>query len=132
VGDGIPDCWRQRYFGGNGTSTNAASCGTCDADGTGQDNLFKYVAGLDPTNPASIFKLTIAGVNGQPSQKYLIYNPIAGGRTYTPQFATNLLNAAWTTLANISGPVTNANQVTVTDLSATNQNMFYRIDISLP
>ena len=132
VGDGILDCWRQQYFGGDGTSTNAASCRTCDADGTGQNNLFKYVAGLNPTNPASIFVLKIASVNGQPSQKNLIYNPVASGRSYTPQFVTNLPNAAWTTLSSISGPVTNVNQVTVTDLSATNQSKFYRIDVSLP
>ena len=46
VGDGIPDWWRAQYFGGNGTTTNGQSCATCDADGTGQNNLFKYVAGL--------------------------------------------------------------------------------------
>ena len=132
VGDGILDCWRQQYFGGNGLSTNAASCSACDADGTGQNNLFKYVAGLDPTNPASVFVLKIAKVNGQPSQKNLTYNPIASGRTYIPQYVTNLHNAAWTTLSSISGPVTNVNQATVTDLSATNQNKFYRLHISLP
>ncbi|HUJ08690.1 MAG TPA: alpha-amylase family glycosyl hydrolase [Verrucomicrobiae bacterium] len=132
VGDGILDCWRQQYFGGYGTSTNDSSCATCDADGTGQNNLFKYVTGLDPTNPASVFKLTIANVNGQPSQKNLTFNPIADGRTYTPQFTTNLPSAAWTTLTNISGPVTNLNRVTVTDLSATNRNGFYRLRISLP
>ncbi len=58
VGDGIPDWWRQQYFGGSGATTNVpGSCATCDADGTGQNNLFKYLAGLDPTNPASVFCL---------------------------------------------------------------------------
>ena len=36
VGDGIPDWWRQFYFGGDGTTTNDQSCATCDADATGQ------------------------------------------------------------------------------------------------
>jgi hypothetical protein len=58
VGDGIPNWWRQRYFG-NGWSTNSSSCAACDADGTGQNNLFKYIAGLDPTNPASAFGLNL-------------------------------------------------------------------------
>jgi hypothetical protein len=63
VGDGIADSWRAEYFPSqptnnvNGTMTNGLSCATCDADGTGQDNLFKYLAGLDPTNPASIFMI---------------------------------------------------------------------------
>jgi subtilase family serine protease len=132
VGDGIPDWWRQQYFGGSGMTTGSQSCATCDADGTGQNNLFKYVAGLDPTNPASVFVLQIASITGQPNQKNLIFNPEVSGRTYTPQFRTDLVSGAWATLTGFSGPVTNVNQVTVTDLSATNQSKFYRIDISLP
>ena len=60
VGDGIPDSWRAQYFPNvdpTGTTTNRLSCATCDADGTGQDNLFKFLAGLNPTNPASIFRI---------------------------------------------------------------------------
>ena len=128
AGDGIPDSWQNQYFGLN--NTNAAP--TADVDGTGQNNLFKYVAGLDPTNPASIFLLKIASVIGQPSQKNLLYNPIATGRTYTVQYRTNLVSSVYTNLTSFSGPVTNINQATVTDLSATNQAKFYRVDISLP
>ncbi len=128
AGDGIPDSWQVQYFGTN----NPEGVATADADGTGQNNLFKYVAGLDPTNPASIFVLKIAAVNGQPSQKNLLYNPIAGGRTYTVEFRTNLVSGNYAALSGFSGPVTNVNQVTVTDQSATNQTRFYRIDISLP
>jgi hypothetical protein len=61
VGDGIPNWWRQQYFGA-GSSTNSNSCATCDFDGTDQNNLFKYIAGLDPTNPSSAFGLNIAMV----------------------------------------------------------------------
>jgi hypothetical protein len=139
VGDGIPDAWRKQYFSseptnnGYGTMTNSQSCATCDADGTGQNNLFKYVAGLDPTNPASVFVLMIASVTGQPNQRNLIYTPIASERTYTLQFCTNLTSGAWAALTGFSGPTTNINnQVTVTDLSASTRSKFYRIDISLP
>jgi len=112
--------------------TGPKSLPTADADGSGQNNLFKYVAGLDPTNPASIFLLKIANVTGQPSQKNLIFNPEVSGRTYTPQFRTNLASGAWATLTGIGGPTTNVNQVTLTDLNATQSIKFYRIDISLP
>jgi hypothetical protein len=132
VGDTIPDWWRAQYFGGNGATTNSLSCATCDADGTGQNNLFKYTAGLDPTNPASIFVLQIAGVNGQQNQKNLIYSPIASGRTYAVQFKTNLVSGVYTNVTGFGGPNTNGDQVTVTDLSATQPNKFYRIRISLP
>lgn len=129
AGSGIADSWLVQYFG---TPPNPNAAPSVDADGTGQNNLFKYVAGLDPTNPASVFVLQIASVNGQPNQKNLIFNPEVSDRTYTPQFRTNLLTGTWATLTGIGGPVTNVNQVTVTDLSATTTSKFYRIDISLP
>ena len=128
AGDGIPDSWQVQYFGVD----NPQGVASADADGTGQANLFKYVAGLDPTNPTSVFVLKIASVTGQPTQKNLIYNPVATGRTYTLQFRTNLVSDAWATLTGISDPQTNGNQVTVTDLNATNSTKFYRLDISLP
>jgi hypothetical protein len=132
IGDGIPNWWRAEYFHGNGATTNGSSCATCDADGTGQKNLFKYVAGLDPTNPASIFVLSIASVGGQPNQESLIYSPMASGRTYTVQFHANLVGGIYTNLTGFTGPQTNGTQVTVTDLSATQTSKFYRVHISLP
>jgi uncharacterized repeat protein (TIGR03803 family) len=135
VGDGIPDWWRAEYFPNvdpAGMSTNNLSCATCDADGTGQNNLFKYVAGLDPTNPASVFVLKIASVPGQPNQKNLTFNPLATGRTYTPEFRTDLTAGAYATLAGYSGPQTNSTEVSETDLNATQSSKFYRIRITYP
>jgi hypothetical protein len=129
--DGIPDWWRQKFFTTSAT-TNNQSCATCDADGTGQNNLFKYTADLDPTNPASVFVLKVVSVTGQPTQKNLIFNPVVGGRTYTPEFRTNLVSGVYTKLTGFSGPNTNGNQVTVTDLSAVEKQKFYHVHISLP
>ena len=128
AGDGIPDSWQNQYFGLN--NPNAAP--GVDADGTGQNNLFKYVAGLDPTNPASVFVLLIQNVTGQPTQKKLLFNPEVSGRTYTAESRTDLVSGSYVALTGFSGPVTNVNQVTVTDLNATQPNKFYRIHISLP
>ena len=128
AGDGIPDSWQNQFFGLN--NPNAAP--GVDVDGTSQNNLFKYAAGLDPTNPASIFILKVANVIGQPAQKNLIFNPIAGGRTYTVESRTNLVSGSYSTLPSITGPTTNGNQVTVTDLSATQTQKFYHVRISLP
>jgi uncharacterized repeat protein (TIGR03803 family) len=129
VGDGIPDWWRAQYFGGNGTTTNNQSCAACDADGTGQNNLFKYVTGLNPTNSASVF---VFGIQNASGQKNLTYGPIAAGRTYAPQFRTNLVSGTWGPLTGFGGPTTNNNQVTITDQNATQTTRFYRISISLP
>ena len=121
--------WQLQYF-------NCTNCPQADPafdfDGTGQNNQFKYVAGLDPTNPASVFVLTVAGVTNQPTQMNLIFNPLASGRTYTPQFNTDAVGGVWTQLTGYAGPVTNGNQATITDMNAVESNKYYRIDINLP
>jgi hypothetical protein len=54
VGDGISDGWRQYYFGnyGIGTTTNAYSCASCDANGDGVTNLQHYQGGSNPMQPS--------------------------------------------------------------------------------
>jgi cellulose 1,4-beta-cellobiosidase len=121
--------WQTQYFG---TNTNPLAAANVDADGTGQNNQFKYVAGLDPTNPSSVFVLTVASVTNQPTQMKLFFNPVVGGRTYTPQFTTDMVNGIWTQLTSYTGPVIVGNQGTITDLNALPSNEFYRIDINLP
>ncbi len=132
VGDGIQNWWRAKYFGGVGTNTNSVTCAECDADGTGQNNLFKYVAGLDPTNPASVFTLKIAGQTNQPIWQNLLFNPEVAGRTYAPLFSTDLVSGVWFPLTSYAGPVTNVNQVTITDTNAVQPQKFYRLRISTP
>jgi hypothetical protein len=121
--------WQSQYFG----CTNCAQAApTYDFDGTGQNNMFKYVAGLDPTNPVSVFTLRAALVPNQTNALNLIYGPIATGRTYTVQCNTTLVGNVYTNLTSYIGPTTNATQTTVTDLTATQSNKFYRVQISLP
>jgi len=134
VGDGIPDSWRAEYFPSvPSNTTNGQSCATCDADGTGQNNFFKYVAGLDPTNPTSVFVLNIASATNQFEAMNLNFNPLALGRTYTPEFSTNLVGGVWLALTTYTGPViNNGNQATITDTNPIPPQEFYRIDISLP
>lgn len=71
-------------------------------------------------------------LNGQPNQKKLIYNPIAGDRTYTVESRTNLVSGSYAALGSFSGPVTNVNQVTVTDTNVVEAKKFYHVRISLP
>jgi hypothetical protein len=127
VGDGIPDWWRTEYFGGDGTTTNDQSCATCDADNTGQNNRFKYVAGLDPTNAASVFTLGIS----LPSQPSLTFGPALPGRIYTVQYSSNLTSKLWDPLTAASTSNT-TNQLTLTDTNAMSSQCYYRIQISLP
>jgi hypothetical protein len=131
-GDGIPDWWMLAYFNHPTGQSADNSLASEDADGTGQDNLFKYVAGLNPIDPTSVFVLNIDSVPNQPSQNYLLFTPLALGRTYIPQFSLDLVGGIWTELTGFAGPVTNGGQVSITDLTATQSNKFYRIHITYP
>jgi beta-glucanase (GH16 family) len=121
--------WQVQYFY---SITNPLAAANVDADGTGQNNQFKYVAGLNPTNPSSVFLLTVNSVTNQPTQMNLLFNPMATGRTYTPQFNTDLVNGVWAPLTTYTGPATNGSQIMVTDTNALPSQEFYRIQISAP
>ena len=121
--------WQIQYFG---STNNPNAAPAADADGTGQNNLFKFVAGLDPTNPSSVFLLTITSDTNQPPNQALQFLPIVGGRTYTPQFNTDLVNGVWLSLTTFTGPETNGSQISVTDTNPLSPQEFYRINISLP
>ena len=122
--------WQLQYFGS--TTAPQAQPGA-DADGTGQNNEFKYVAGLNPTN-SSVFTFSIAAVPNQPTWMNLTYSPVVAGRTYTPMFTTDLANMPWTPMTTAATPpVTNGLAVTVTDTNAVQPEAeFYQIEISGP
>jgi|GEM_PF-3065333 len=130
--DHIPDWWLQQYFGHPTSQGNDHSRAGDDASGTGQNNLFKYVAGLDPTNAASRFLMRVEPVPGQPGHMNFIFSPRWNDRTYTPLFCTNLLGSpSWSALTstNVSD---NGTERTVTDPDATGDSKFYRIQITWP
>ncbi|HXI83614.1 MAG TPA: Amuc_1099 family pilus-like system protein [Verrucomicrobiae bacterium] len=54
VGDGIPNGWKQQY----GLDPFDPNLGSRDGDGDGMSNLQEYLAGTDPTNNASAFRIT--------------------------------------------------------------------------
>jgi hypothetical protein len=127
--DGVPDWWVRQYFGHPTGQSDDMSRASDDAIGTGQNNLFKYAAGIDPTDPASVFRLRIEPVIT--NQKRLVFSPLVGGRTYTLQSCLDLHAGSWESLA--SAPFNdNGNERTVTDTNATESKQFYRIHISLP
>lgn len=127
AGDQIDDSWQVQYFG---QPPNANAGPNADPDGDGQVNLFEFIAGIVPTDPTSRFALAIQSVSGQPTQKNLVFNPLVSGRTYTPQFRTNLTTGTWDPLTGTTQS-DNGNQRTVTDTSAAAPK-YYRVQISKP
>ena len=126
AGDGVGDDWQVQYFGLN--NPNAAP--TADFNHTGQTNLFKYIAGLNPLD-GSRFTLSIANVQGVPTQKNLTFDPVVAGRTYRVTSKANFNDPAWS-LITVSPPTDNGTQRTVSDQNATTDIKFYRIEITKP
>ena len=127
AGDGLPDGWQVQYFG----LDNPLAAPAVDASGTGQTNLFKYTAGLNPTDPASRFTLQIDTVDGQPAQKALTFTPVWTDRTYEVEYTTDLAGGLWLPLPD--GLENTAGQVrTITDPAATGPAKHYRVRITKP
>ncbi len=125
--DGIDDAWQNQYFGLD--NPNAAP--GVDFDGTGQTNLFKYIAGLNPLD-GSRFALTIAPVAGQQGQKNIIFTPRLTDRIYTVTARPALSTGSYAPLTNPSAPSDAGQQRIITDLSAGDAAKFYRVEITWP
>jgi Tol biopolymer transport system component len=100
-GDGIPDLWMMHYFGHPTGQAGDLSRAQDDADGTGMSNLQKYLAGLDPTNPASVFSLQIQAQISSPNNTTLNW-PAVPGKNYRVQFKDDLNDPVWSELPGAS------------------------------
>lgn len=115
--DGIPDSWEALYFGG---VTNANPSGLA-ANGVNTIEE-SYIAGLNPTNPLSIFTPTDASLQND----HLVFGwTSASGRVYTIYWASNLFSAFQPMQSNYTGGVFTD---TVHDA---NNDGFYRIEVQL-
>ncbi len=85
--DGIPDTWEDIYYGG---ATNAVATNLC---ANGVNTIFEaYVAGLNPTNAASVFGMTqLESDAGDLDRTVLRWNFVSN-RHYTVYWTSNLLN----------------------------------------
>jgi Tol biopolymer transport system component len=93
-GDGIPDWWMMKYFGHTTGRADDHSLASDDADGDGASNLQEYLAGTDPTNPNSVFRLSAAApANSTISLSW----PAVPGKSYQVQYTTNLDDPVWLT-----------------------------------
>jgi hypothetical protein len=122
IGDGIPGWWRYEYFG-NGLTLTPESAPNASPTGNGVTNMEAYLAGLDPLDPYSIFRIVNVQLNGTAAQ--ITFSAVAG-KTYTLLKSNTVgSGATWTTVvSNIAG--VNGN-VTVQDPSANGQSAFYEV-----
>jgi len=122
--DGLPDWWLQTYFGHpTGWASDNSRAGD-DATGTGMNNLQKYWAGLDPTNPLSVFRCQLAGVV---DSGWVISWSSVSNRFYDVQFTTNLLDGFSVLTTNL--PATPPVNVYTDSVHKTVPMIFYRIGV---
>jgi subtilisin family serine protease len=121
--NGLPDWWEKRYFGNlTGTDPNA------DPDHDGANNLAEWLAGTDPTQASSAFRiLSIIRTN----QNLQITWTTVGGHSYVLQ-QTATLSGSGTNFLDLGGPITpvgtNEGITTFVHLGATtNIAIFYRV-----
>jgi hypothetical protein len=126
--DGIDDDWQVQYFG---LPPNANAAPNVDPDFDGQNNLFEFTAGLVPNSASSVFRIEVASVPGQPSQKRILFSPRFDNRTYTVQTSLTLVSLSWQPLT--TQTISDAATVrTVTDTQAIEPRKFYRVQITRP
>jgi glycosidase len=123
-GDGIPDWWMLAYFNHPTGQAGDNSLASDDADGSGFSNLQDFLAGTDPTNPNSAFRITNVSIVG---------NDVDVTWTTQPNKTNQLersgvlgTNASWFSV----GPLTigTGSPATQTDFgAATNPPAFYRV-----
>jgi len=83
-----------KYFGHPTGQASDLSLASDDADGDGMSNLQEYLAGTDPTNPNSVFRLSAAV---PANSKMNLTWPAVIGKSYQIQYKTNLNDPVWLT-----------------------------------
>jgi hypothetical protein len=114
--DGLGDAWELVYFG------NLSHDGSADSDHDGMTDAAEYLAGTDPTDPASVLKFVETTRDGGVTR--LVW--IAGaGRWYHIQYQNLLSDPVWSdspVAAQVVG-----NRGFLSDSSAMGPQRFYRI-----
>ena len=116
--------WRLTYFGTTSNSGNAAD--NADPDGDGMTNAQEFAAGTNPTNAASLLKVTGLTVNSDGN--ITVNFSTVSGKTYRVERSDTLQAGSWSVLQdNITGT---GGIFQVTDVGAAGQpKRFYRIVI---
>jgi archaellum component FlaG (FlaF/FlaG flagellin family) len=107
-GDHAPDVWESA----NGFNPADANDIDGDADGDSMSNLAEYIAGTDPHDDQSYFKVDTISRVGSALLTFLARS----NRTYTVQYNSELSPSGWSNLINVPF-VTNSHVETVSDPS---------------
>jgi hypothetical protein len=118
--DGIPDDWETANGLGAGDPSDAA----LDSDHDGMTNLQEYIAGTNPRDPASYFKIDrlTLGAGGAA----MIAFTAQSNRTYSVQLSEGVADGTWFSFSNIPSRVI-ARTETVVDPFPSGGSRHYRL-----
>jgi len=125
-GDGIPDWWMLGCFNHPTGQSNDNSLASDDADGSGFSNLQDYLAGTDPLDPSTTFRITnITITNNTDVQVTWTTEP---NKTNQLQSSSVIgTNSVWNSVGTIT--IGTGSPATQTDPGAATNNpqLFYRV-----
>lgn len=113
--DGLPDDWEEFYF------DDLSQTATDDFDHDGASNLQEYLAGTDPTDPNSVFKITTFQNADQQTE---LRWPNVPNRHFEVEYSENL--TTWQTITNPALYFPTAQQVIWTETTNA-PTRFYRV-----
>jgi hypothetical protein len=117
--EGLPLTWEQSYW-----PVEPSGGGTNDSDGDGLDNWGEWMAGSNPTNPGSAFRVETPLASPDPSRLVLQWAS-QSNREYTVRAATNLVSG-FSPLTNLMGA---APVMIYTTPPALHPQNFYSIEV---
>ncbi len=130
------EMWRHTHFGTIAGTGSAAD--TADPDADGDDNNLEFLAGLNPNDPNSRFVLRLELVEGEPTQRKILFSPLTftwNGSVMVPptvviKYRTSLTEDDWLPLE------TTINWATpewwAIDTDAGGSSKFYRVEVTGP
>jgi alpha-amylase len=123
--DGIPDWWRLGFFGHPLGDASDSSRGSDDADHDGVSNLNEYLAGTNPSDAGSTFRIVSADLKSGAVQ---VTCTTVNGRFYQLQKSDAAqLPMSWTDVGS-EVPGTGST-IVLTDPSATNSAAYFRVRV---
>jgi len=126
IDDGIPASWRELYFG-PGFLTDPRVNGEADPDNDGQNNFREFLAGTNPTDPNSVFR--VVSVHLSP---VISWSTVLNKRYRVEKKNISVTNSVVTTnWFPIGGVIRATNSITsFVDITTTNTDLsIYRIQL---